>query len=320
MRSTWSSWTGTTAAPPITGSWPTRPDVARGFYAAVCGYRPEVRDELLVFDGGSWTESGRLLRQIGGATFENLILPEKLKARDPGRRRAGSSPRGPPTRSTGSPGSAGSCFVGPPGNGKTHAIKALINETRRPCLYVKTLRLGAVHRRDRIRRVFARARECSPCLLVFEDLDALITDENRSFFLNELDGFAANAGILTIATTNHPDKLDPAILDRPEPVRPQVPLRPARPRRAPGLRRPVEPLAGARGPAHPGGRGRGGRADRGVLVRLPQGAASVLADGLDRRARAGSMDAVVAAQVAALREQMTVDRGSEAPGVLAPMA
>jgi ATP-dependent 26S proteasome regulatory subunit len=37
----------------------------------------------------------------------------------------------------------------------------------------------------------------------------------RTNFLNELDGFAANIGIVTLATTNHPERLDPAILDRP---------------------------------------------------------------------------------------------------------
>jgi ATP-dependent 26S proteasome regulatory subunit len=50
---------------------------------------------------------------------------------------------------------------------------------------------------------------------VLEDLDAMIDDGNRAFFLNELDGFGSNAGVAVIATTNHPDKLDPAILDRP---------------------------------------------------------------------------------------------------------
>lgn len=63
--------------------------------------------------------------------------------------------------------------------------------------------------------VFERARESAPCLLVLEDLDSLVDDGNRSFFLNELDGFAANEGIVILATTNHPDRLDPAILDRP---------------------------------------------------------------------------------------------------------
>jgi AAA+ superfamily predicted ATPase len=43
----------------------------------------------------------------------------------------------------------------------------------------------------------------------------LLTPQNRSFFLNELDGFAANIGIVTLATTNHPERLDPSILDRP---------------------------------------------------------------------------------------------------------
>ena len=43
----------------------------------------------------------------------------------------------------------------------------------------------------------------------------MLTSQNRSFFLNELDGFAANTGIVALATTNHPERLDPAILDRP---------------------------------------------------------------------------------------------------------
>lgn len=42
-----------------------------------------------------------------------------------------------------------------------------------------------------------------------------MTPKNRSFFLNELDGFATNVGIVALATTNHPERLDPSILDRP---------------------------------------------------------------------------------------------------------
>ena len=189
-------------------------DVARRFYAAVCGYSAEIRDELLVFDGGNWTGSGQLFRQIGGTTFENLILPEALKGEiraDVGRFFAS---RGA-YETYGIPWKRGLLFVGPPGNGKTHAIKALINATGRPCLYVKTFESEDWTEETGIRRVFERARQVSPCLLVLEDLDSLVSAENRSFFLNEMDGFAANVGILTIATTNHPGHLDPAILDRP---------------------------------------------------------------------------------------------------------
>jgi ATPase family associated with various cellular activities (AAA) len=190
------------------------PEVARGFYAAVCGHKAEVVDELLVFDGGKWTGSGRLFRQIGGTTFDNLVLPEKLKGEiqaDVGRFFASREAY----QKYGVPWKRGLLFVGPPGNGKTHAIKALINATGRPCLYIKTFESDDWTEETGIRRVFERARAASPCLLVLEDLDSLVSAENRSFFLNEMDGFAANVGILTIATTNHPGKLDPAILDRP---------------------------------------------------------------------------------------------------------
>ena len=92
-----------------------------------------------------------------------------------------------------------------------------MNQSGKPCLYVKSF---ASDNRDivesgNMRSVFDRARQSAPCLLVLEDLDALINEENRSFFLNEMDGFAANEGVVTIASTNHPDRLDPAILNRP---------------------------------------------------------------------------------------------------------
>jgi ATPase family associated with various cellular activities (AAA) len=189
-------------------------DVARRFYAAVCGHRVEIHDEVLVYDGGHWRASGQLFRQIGGTTFDNLILPDALKRAiqsDVERFFASKEVY----ERYGVPWKRGLLFVGPPGNGKTHAIKALIHATGLPCLYIKTFDSDAWAEETGIRRVFERARSASPCLLVLEDLDSLVSAENRSFFLNEMDGFAANVGILTIATTNHPAKLDPAILDRP---------------------------------------------------------------------------------------------------------
>jgi AAA+ superfamily predicted ATPase len=109
----------------------------------------------------------------------------------------------------------GILLLGPPGNGKTHAVKALVNAVDRPCLYVRSFRSAHTADESNMETVFVRARSAAPCILVFEDLDALITEENRAFFLNELDGFESNAGILTLATTNHPERLDPAIIDRP---------------------------------------------------------------------------------------------------------
>jgi SpoVK/Ycf46/Vps4 family AAA+-type ATPase len=106
-------------------------------------------------------------------------------------------------------------FIGPPGNGKTHTIKALVNQLNQPCLYAKGFKTEYETDQENIRLVFQRARMTTPCLLILEDLDSMIDDKSRAFFLNELDGFETNAGVMVLATTNHPERLDPAILNRP---------------------------------------------------------------------------------------------------------
>ena len=189
-------------------------EVARAFHAAVCAFDVDLTGEVLVFDDGYFRGSPGLHDQIGPSTAANLVLPPRFKAdlfADVDRFFASKSAYD----RMNVPWKRGLLLLGPPGNGKTHAIKALIQATGRPSLYVKTFRSEDRTEASNIRRVFERARRVSPCILVLEDLDSLVTPENRSFFLNEMDGFAANTGILTVATTNHPKQLDPAILDRP---------------------------------------------------------------------------------------------------------
>ena len=190
-----------------------RMELAERFVDVVCAWNMELRDEVLVFDSGHWHKDEALFGAIKGATLDNLVLRGRLKediyedivaffaARETYER-------------YGVPWKRGILFVGPPGNGKTHAVKALVNALGQACLYVKSFRSQGPDEFS-IRAVFERARMAAPCILVLEDLDSLVTPTNRSFFLNELDGFAGNAGILTLATTNHPERLDPAIVDRP---------------------------------------------------------------------------------------------------------
>lgn len=83
-----------------------------------------------------------------------------------------------------------------------------------PSLYVKTL-VNCNGPQYAIRQIFDHARTMAPCLLIFEDLDSLVTDEVRSYFLNEVDGLESNDGILMVGSTNHLEKLDPAITKRP---------------------------------------------------------------------------------------------------------
>jgi SpoVK/Ycf46/Vps4 family AAA+-type ATPase len=188
-------------------------DVAQSFFAEVCEWCSEVRGEILVFQDGDWEKNKELYDSIKSATFDNVILADELKLQLQNdfvqffRSQE-------VYEQYGIPWTRGALFIGPPGNGKTHTLKALVNQLGQPCLYVKGFK-SEYATEENIGSVFARARLTKPCLLVLEDLDSLIDDENRSFFLNELDGFESNSGLVVLATTNHPDKLDPAIRDRP---------------------------------------------------------------------------------------------------------
>lgn len=189
-------------------------ELAEQFLRHVCEWCAEVRGDLLVFDGGGWEKSRELFLAIKSATFDNLILPEVLKHEIQRDFASFFSSREMYDRYR-IPWKRGVLLIGPPGNGKTHTVKALINQSQQPCLYVKSFRWRYGSERDGMRYVFLRARQTTPCILVLEDIDSLIDAKNRAFFLNELDGFSTNTGIVVLATTNHPERLDTAILERP---------------------------------------------------------------------------------------------------------
>jgi hypothetical protein len=188
--------------------------LAEEFVDAACNYCNEPRNTVLTFRGGCWSKDREMYRAIQSSSFDDLIL-----ANDMGREIQedfGSFMTAKEQYARyGVPWKRGVLFLGPPGNGKTHCLRATIKMLNVPCLYVQSLKHRYTTDDENIERVFHRAREVTPCCLVFEDLDAMITNDNRSVFLNQLDGFANASGMLTLATTNHPDKLDPAIVERP---------------------------------------------------------------------------------------------------------
>jgi hypothetical protein len=189
-------------------------DTAESFLVAVCEWSHELRGEILVFSGGCWQKSKRLFEAIRTADYEGLVLQGSLKTDILHDLQEFLSSRSI-YEEYGVPWKRGILLLGPPGNGKTYCVKALVNVLRRPCLYVQSLKSQYQTDHSCIQSVFERARSSAPCLLVLEDLDSLLTAENRSCFLNELDGFSENRGIVTLATTNHPEKLDASILERP---------------------------------------------------------------------------------------------------------
>jgi ATPase family protein associated with various cellular activities (AAA) len=188
--------------------------VVEAFVTAVldAGHVPARR--ILVYSGSCWGRDTQLYEAVQLATWEELVLPGDLaqRIRDDVVSFVGAREL---YARYGVPYKRGVLLTGPPGNGKTHCVRALIKEARLPTLYVRSIesRYGEVD--ANIQSVFAHARRLAPCLLVLEDLETLVKPKNLSVFLNELDGIRADTGILTLATSNRPERLDPALIDRP---------------------------------------------------------------------------------------------------------
>lgn len=121
----------------------------------------------------------------------------------------------------------GILLTGPPGCGKTMLAKAVATESQVNFISVKgpALLSKYVGESERgIREVFHKARQAAPCIVFFDEIDALVPARGEgssdahvaervlSQFLVELDGMEELKGVLILGATNRPDMLDPAIL------------------------------------------------------------------------------------------------------------
>jgi len=122
----------------------------------------------------------------------------------------------------------GVLLIGPPGTGKTLLAKAVAGEAQAPFFSLSGsdfvemfVGVGAA----RVRDLFQQAKAKAPCIVFIDELDAIgrqrgvhvgaVNDEREQTLnqlLVELDGFAANAGVIVLAATNRPDVLDRALL------------------------------------------------------------------------------------------------------------
>lgn len=171
-------------------------------------------NEIAMFDSsdGGWRSlDDAEIAEIKKLSWDTLVLPQKMK-NDLKKETSAffSGELRDIYKTLGLPYKRGFIFIGMPGCGKTLTSKIIANEYKVPFLYVRN-----VTRLYEFERVYRDASACSPCVLVFEDLDSLVTEYSRTKFLNTLDGLTSAENILTIATTNHPEKIDPALLNRP---------------------------------------------------------------------------------------------------------
>jgi hypothetical protein len=116
----------------------------------------------------------------------------------------------------------GYLFWGPPGNGKTATLRVM---AAHPFIQPYTLDLSDSEEKSAdVLRLFEKAAENTPALIILEDLDRAFPTEGKrtqertvSFqtLLNCLDGVGSQDGVIVVATANDPTCLDAAILKRP---------------------------------------------------------------------------------------------------------
>jgi transitional endoplasmic reticulum ATPase len=121
----------------------------------------------------------------------------------------------------------GILLSGPPGVGKTLLAKAFANESGVNFVSVKgpALLSKYVGESERaVREVFQKARQAAPCIIFFDEIDALlptrsgggadshVSERVLSQFLAEFDGIEELKGVLVLGATNRLDLLDPAVL------------------------------------------------------------------------------------------------------------
>jgi transitional endoplasmic reticulum ATPase len=122
----------------------------------------------------------------------------------------------------------GLLLSGPPGCGKTLIAKALASETEVNFISVKGPELMSMYVGESergVREVFHKARQAAPCIVFFDEIDAMASTRSSgghqdagvggrvlSQLLTELDGIEELKGVLVLAATNRHDLLDPALL------------------------------------------------------------------------------------------------------------
>ncbi len=120
----------------------------------------------------------------------------------------------------------GVLLTGPPGTGKTLLAKAVATQSGVNFISVKgpaLLSKWVGESEKGIREVFKKAKQASPCIIFFDEMDALtpvrgtggnsnVTERVISQFLTELDGIEELKGVTVLAATNRPDIIDPALL------------------------------------------------------------------------------------------------------------
>ncbi|HUW43691.1 MAG TPA: CDC48 family AAA ATPase [Bacillota bacterium] len=181
------------------------------FIDALKNVRPSAMREVLVETPNvGWNDVGgldKVKRELKEAVEWPIKYPETFK-------RMGIRP------------SRGILLYGPPGTGKTLLAKAVAKESEANFIQVKgpsLLSMWVGKSEEGMRKVFERARQVSPCIIFFDEIDALagkrgldtgtkVTERVLNQMLAEMDGLEDLHDVLVIGATNRPDMIDQGLL------------------------------------------------------------------------------------------------------------
>lgn len=180
------------------------------FFKALKTTKPcAVREGIITVPDVSWDDVGSLnqvRKDLQLAVLAPVKYPEQLKK-------------------LGLAVPSGVLLCGPPGCGKTLLAKAVANEAGVNFISVKgpeLLNMYVGESERAVRTCFRRARNSAPCVIFFDEFDALCPrrsqqDHNQSArvvnqLLTEMDGIESREGVFVLAASNRPDIIDPAVL------------------------------------------------------------------------------------------------------------
>lgn len=160
--------------------------------------------------GEKFSLSGEFLHEPDD-DWDNLILDEKYKDSI---RKSATFLEKKGKRFT----ARGLLFIGPPGTGKTKTGRVLMNELDATFIWVSSKDFRHIGPLRALVLGFSLARNLAPSVLFLEDIDTWLRGEMEyvtDLIKTEMDGIKQNRGMITILTSNYPEKLPDALLDRP---------------------------------------------------------------------------------------------------------